>query len=463
MPSTQGRFNEAQQAGSGSCEPGGLNNAGQGCLRAGPFSLPYPGGQGQGRKAVQAARSHIARPQTPQISKNWQAGGIPCRIASEALETALKRSQREELARAETYLYRQYIARLPLRAFRLNERTASKLIEARLSSGQWIEIKEARNYRKITEDGPALRKLSPVYMLDPAYLAEIAAEDMKRGRLSALTASKPPGHRKPKPPDNIDRKAALWLSQGGISWRPLPLLSMLADPLEYYPAEEAGNGWHSMLQGWRILAGSTASRGLCPQWKIDRIGGLHASKPALQALPGIVREYALTVDGYPLAELDYSSCQLNIANHGRGVGIMADPLEDLRRYLQAQGLYLLREQIKACLYPLFHGRRRSRFILRAQWDIGLTEEQAAVLWEALQPLKTGSGRRLMEVQAQIMQRALEILAGLEAWPALPLYDAIATAEEEKTRYAMEAASAEILGEPLPLKAKTARQRSLFTG
>jgi len=142
---------------------------------------------------------------------------------------------------------------------------------------------------------------------------------------------------------------------------------------------------------------------------------------------------------------------------------MPDPLRDLRAYLRAQGLEISRTQLKASLYPVFHGRRRSRFIQRAQWDIGLTEEQAVQFWTALQPLKNGSGRRLMEKQAEIMQTALRILAGIEARPVLPLFDAIATAEREKAEYAMEEASRLIIGEPLPLKIKTAGQRQLFTG
>jgi len=44
-----------------------------------------------------------------------------------------------------------------------------------------------------------------------------------------------------------------------------------------------------------------------------------------------------------------------------------------------------------------------------------------------------------------------------------LFDAIATAELEKTLYAMKEASRLIIGEPLPLKIKTAGQRQLFTG
>jgi len=128
-----------------------------------------------------------------------------------------------------------------------------------------------------------------------------------------------------------------------------------------------------------------------------------------------------------------------------------------------QGIGINRDQLKGALYPVFHGRRRSRFIQRAQWDIGLTEEQAVTFWTALQPLKTGSGRRLMEVQAEIMKTALRILAGIEARPVLPLFDAIATAELEKTLHAMKEASRLIIGEPLPLKIKTAGQRQLFTG
>ena len=69
----------------------------------------------------------------------------------------------------------------------------------------------------------------------------------------------------------------------------------------------------------------------------------------------------------------------------------------------------------------------------------------------------------MEVQAEIMKTALRILAGIEARPVLPLFDAIATAELEKTLHAMKEASRLIIGEPLPLKIKTAGQRQLFTG
>ena len=459
-PQAPGGLNEHERkAGEGSCGPCFSNSGSPDTLRFKP--LPLQGSQG--REALKQARANLKQSETARLGDNSPLPGIPARIASNALETALKRSQREELARVETFLFQNYVARLPLRAFRLHHTTASNLIESRLSSGHWLKVKEPCNRWKETEEGPALRKLSPVFMLSPEYMEEIAREDMQRARLSRLTASRPPMQRNPRPPEGIDRETALWLSEGGITWKPLPLLSMLADPLDYFPAEEKRAGWLSVLRGWRILASSSASRPLCPRWTVADYGGLYASGPRLQSLPRIVREYALFVDGSPLAELDYSSCQLNIRNHGRGVGIMPDPLRDLRAYLRAQGLEISRTQLKASLYPVFHGRRRSRFIQRAQWDIGLTEEQAVQFWTALQPLKNGSGRRLMEKQAEIMQTALRILAGIEARPVLPLFDAIATAEREKAEYAMEEASRLIIGEPLPLKIKTAGQRQLFTG
>lgn len=462
-PQALGGLNEnKQQAGRGSCKPGRIDTGSPASLRYESIPLQSP----QGREAVRHARNNLRQSETARLSENWKLPGVPYLIAEKALQSALIRPQREELARVETFMFENYLARLPLAGFRLNPRTASKLIDVRLSAGCWLEIKEACNTWRITEDGPALRKLSPVYMLSPEYLEEIAREDLKRARLSHITASRPAMQRNPRPPENMDSKTALWLSQGGITWKPLTLLAMLADPLDYFPPEEKRTGWQSLHRGWRILAGSTASRPLFPQWEVKGRGWLYASRPRLQSLPHIVREYALSVDGLPLDELDYSSCQLNIANHYRGVGIMDNALADLRGYLRGHGLEISREELKASLYPFFHRRKRkrSRFLQRAQWDIGLTEEQAVTFWTALQPLKTESGERLMEVQGQILQKALDILAGIEARPVLPLFDAIATAEPEKARYAMEEASRLILkGETLPALPKTARQRSLFTG
>ena len=460
-PQALGGLNEPEREARKRPRPAGwIHSAGPDTLRHEPVSLHGD----PGREAIRQARNNIRGRETGRISKAWQPAGIPSLIVSNALESALKRPQREELARVETFMYQHYLARLPLRAFRVQIRTAAKLIEGRLFRGKWIEIKQACNHWQESEEGPVLRKLSPVYMLSPDYLAEIARADTKRARLSSLTATKPKRQRKPRPPEGIALKTALWLSEGGIRWNPLILLSMLADPLDYFsPGEENRKGWRSLLKSWRILAGFTASRVLRPRWKLDRIGGVHASGPNLQGLNSIVRREVLTVGGFPLAELDFVSCQLNLANHLRGVDIMPDPLADLLANLRAAGIELSRSELKGTLYPLFHGRDRRGFLLRAQWDIGLTEQQAGILWEALKPLKTGSGRQLLETQARIIQGALQILAGIDARPVLPLFDAIATPEPEKVRYAMEEASRNILGEPLPLKDKTARQRSLFTG
>lgn len=459
-PQALGGLNEHEgKAGQGSCEPGGLYSGSSYPLRLEPLPLQ----DSQGREAERHARNNLRQRETPRIVKNWTPSGVPYLIASNALQSALKRSQREELARVETFMFENYLARLPLAGFRLNPRTASKLIEGRLIGGYWVEIKKACNAWRITEDGPALRKLSPVFMLSPDYLEEIARQDTKRARLSCITASRPPMQRNPRPPDNMDRNTALWLSEGGINWKPLTLLSMLADPLDYFPSEENKKGWLSLLRGWRILARFTASRPLFPQWEVKGRGWLYSFRPSLQFVPGIVREYALSVDGFPLAELDYSSCQLNIANRSRGIEIMPDPLADLLAYLRAQDIELSREELKSSLYPLFHGRRRKEFCKRAQWDIGLTEEQTVTFWKALQPLKSESGRRLMEKQGEIINTALRILAGIQARPVLPLFDAIATTEPEKAFYAMEEASRFIIGEPIPVKLKTARQRNLFTG
>jgi len=465
-PQALGGLNEHERkTGQGSCEPGELYTGSPASLRYEPVPLQA----NQGREAERHARNNLKQAQTARLSRNSPPSGVPYLIASNALQSALKRSQREELARVETFMFENYLARLPRQgeypAFRLDSRTASKLIDDRLSAGYWLKIKEACNHWKDTTEGPALRKLSDIYMLSPEYMKEIARQDMQRARLSRITASRPPMQRKPRPPENMDRNTALWLSEGGINWKPLKLLSMLEDPTDYFPPEEIRTGWQSLHRGWRILAGSTASRPLCPQWEVKGRGWLYASDPNLQGLPHIVRGNVLTVDRLPLDELDITACQLNIANHYGGGGIMPDPLDVLLRDLKGKGIVMLREELKASLYPFFHRRKRKRsgFLQRAQWDIGLTEEQAVTFWTALQPLKTESGRRLMEVQGQILQKALDILAGIEARPVLPLFDAIATAELEKARYAIEEASRLILGEPLPLKIKTARQRSLFTG
>ena len=461
-PQALGGIDEHERkAGKGSCRPGGFNSGSPDPFR--PVTVPLFGEsrQDQSERALRTAKAKSTRPETARLGENWTPAGIPARIASNALESALKRSQREELARFETFLFENYIGRIPYKDSRLNERTASKLIESRLSSGHWLKVKEPCNYwenkgkRVMASCSPVLRNLPPVYMLSPDYLEEIAREDMERARLSRLTASKPPKHRKPKPPAGIDRETALWLSEGGIIWKPLRLLSMLADPFTFSEA----------LRGWKKLSPFTASRPLRPTWAVRGRGWLYATKPALQMLPAIVRSNALTVRGSLLAEVDYKACQCNILNYLNGMETMEDPLTYHRQRLELEhGLTISRQELKTALYPVFHGRTRLTVIKKAKWNLGLTEEQAVTLWQAIEPFRNGAERGLMEIQGQMIIASLELLTGAD--PVIPLFDAIATIEPDRVKEIMEAVSAETLGDEtarITAEIKRAGQRQLFTG
>jgi len=372
-----------------------------------------------------------------------------------ALESALRRPQREELARVESFMFEKLIARVPLNSSRLNNRTLRKLIDNRLDAGKWQRVKEETRRQKYNSTGVLVwETLAPVYRLSPDYMRAIASQDMIQGRYSKITASRALRQRKPLPPEGMPLKVGLWLNQGGIKWNPLTVLSMLSSPVN-------AEAWRIALKGWKRLSPLSASLPLLPSWSADnRVGWIYASKPDLQMIPSAVRSHALAVDGFPMAEADLCSCQLNILNHGQGVGIMGDPLTDtVHRLNLLHGININRADLKAVLYPLLHGRGYLPFIRQAERELFLPEVQARQLWKALTPLRTANGLELMQKQAEIMSRALEIMEGLGSAPVLPLFDAIQSIDPGKARDALEQASQDILGStvPIPALVKYARQ------
>jgi len=369
---------------------------------------------------------------------------------------------RDIIASVDAFLYASLTGRIPRESMRILGGAWYKLRDARLESGQWIEVKPAAWFPAEGKEGGKRDGLAAIYMLSPAYRREIMESGQQSGHFAGQGHLK--ARRKLKP-DHMP--AASWsipcnlreaMKRGtGLKARIDIVLAMLEKPTGFleYPKAPAGALALFMraARGWRILAPLYPGEELRPSWHLhDECRWLYARKPAIQQLPGVVRLNALEgLNGEPLSELDFNGCQLNIALQAKGEEYRIDPYRIVLNHLRLNSWNLDRDEVKALTIPMLHGRSRHDYLwLYRTGEVLYPVHVYDLINEVLPELR---GLPLMIPQGGIMLAALVTLVEVGKAPGLPLFDSILTPYPELAEPAMKEAARRILdtSESIPLE------------
>lgn len=316
--------------------------------------------------------------------------------------------------------------------------TWRRVIDRKLESGQWVELKPPHRFRN-TDGKPD--GLAGVYMLSPDYWREIARRDDR-------SSNKRPKY------ENLPSEIGVWLARGTGLRANLPrALNLLLSPEEYTSLEGVPETpervYEKALRAWRILSPGGAGE-LRPDWRVSLAClWLYSRRPYLQGLPQQTRLYALeTLEGEQVYEADYAGCQVNIIRGREGEAPVMDPYTRLEQALRLEGCELGRATIKGLLLPVLHGRERHVFTWRAR---GIPN--AGVVYDTIRKaLEIPESLELMQIQGRIMLRVLEAFRRVNLPPGFPVFDSLVTPYPEKAREIMERESGQEIGSsPIPVR------------
>ena len=403
---------------------------------------------------------------------NWKPWkGYPRFILENTRQYTNTDNQARTLNRIEAFLYASICGKIPRRIARSLGRSWYRIREAKLQTGEWIELKDCIRFQQDGKQAGEAR----VYMLSPSYRAEIvkSAEQYGHfrgyGTLNKRMKLKPRGEAVVS--GSLPRKLKAALANGtGLKARLELIHEMMNTPAAFLDLPEAPDTAEELFtkaaQAWRLLAPQLAGEELMPAWNVYPCKWIYSSKPCIQQLPGFIRLNALEgLNGQPLTEVDYSGCQLNIALHEGGETFRSDPYEiplnHLRQYKQYADID--RATVKELTLPMLHGRTRSNY----QWlfwegKVSFPVEVYDRINEVLPELR---GHPLMKLQGEVMEYALVLLIEDGTPPGLPVFDSIVSPFPDRVERAMNEAVKTILktDETIHLKVVHSRQLSLNLG
>jgi len=441
---------------------------------AGLGSVLLQGAPGRGKpvRSILPAGLAIGKELPAYLTPTWCAlHGYSPVIIEQAQRFTKSKAEAAELARIDAFLFVSIVGRIPAEPLHLQSARWRSIREAKQEAGHWREELPAVRLR--TPDGSP-GGLAAVYALTPAYLAEILAAELERGRFAG--PARLANRQRVKPSrtapimTGIPAELARILATGtGLQVRFLELANILTQPNEYrgLPGSEGlteAEVWSKALQGWRILAPGLPGAELRPSWMLcPECGWLYTRRPCLQQLPELVRLAGLeSLDGQELAEVDFSGAQLNISRGLHGDSPLHDPYRPIMEHLERQGIDIDRDTVKSMVLPMLHGQHAGHYLHALR--MGKATEPLAT-WRALhrafREYAEVQGLALMQVQGRIMARALELHGETTERAGLPVFDSILTPSPDLVEQAMQEASREALGESIPSTVRRAGQRSFL--
>lgn len=369
--------------------------------------------------------------------------------------------ERKAFAFLDAFLYSSVIGRIPRESIRhcLGWNSWKRFRNAKIDAGHWCEIAPCIRFQS---SSGKLGGQAAVYAITPTYLQECLASEIERGRYASPSSLDQ--RKRKKPPaatvgsSGISQELAQVLLRGtGLRARLEVLARMLCHPDAFQnlsnPPSTVKAVWKMALNGWRRLVVQLPGAHLCPSWILGKNHWLYSKNPCLQTIPKLIRLAALvSLEGHPVAEVDFNACQLNIAFSLTKMGIIDSPYEHVATVLRADGLEITSGQVKKLIIPALNGQNLKHYQHRyRRGSVILPPKYFEAVLEFLLRNRLPIGDPLRTTQGQIMTRAMEILGEWTEQPGFPVHDAILlpAAFSDLAKEAMTDASIDVLGETLP--------------